>query len=622
MRVRCLALLVATSPLMSTVVADVTAPGNETANLDSLKTWWHNTGEINYETPVQKGNVRQSHVYSAWVKSTADSSETYYNSFVYETIPRNGQGNIITPGDPSSVTTADDAVKVEAAVWITMAWTQILYTTDAWVKISRRGSTANVTAADVTIRPSNLGVQVVDDGTNNIYVRIPYRDAGVRFSVEFNDNQYSYRDSCATKTCDFVQNWVADRPYYVSELTDDNAVMRIEPHDALLIFASPPPSSAANLVPDISSPDTYVVYPGDVPVSNLSSATNKNVYFMPGVHEMTAIEHLTLSSSVNWVYLAPGAYVKGAIQFTTTATSIKATGFGVLSGEKYVYQANTAKGYTNSGSNEDSLRIWSGYSTPGEQQTFTLTGVTTNAPPFNSIDFKGDLDTITILQWDYKQVGAFFGQTDGTTLYSGADIHDVFYHSGDDTIKAYGSDITVRDVVIWKTKTTPIIQYGWTARDMENVLVDGVDVIHMHYSSNGSHPSIIGANQVYGHMETETNTADLSRTVRNATFRNIRAQGIGGNLMRIVPLTNYDGMLIENVSLDQFSVRSTGIYESQLPVWTDGNGQRISMNGFVISKFTVGGVQITQAANNFGPDAAGGLNIAPEYLADGSVTII
>ena len=42
-------------------------------------------------------------------------------------IPRNGQGNIIVPGDPSSVTTEDDGVTVEAAVWITMAWTQLLY---------------------------------------------------------------------------------------------------------------------------------------------------------------------------------------------------------------------------------------------------------------------------------------------------------------------------------------------------------------------------------------------------------------------------------------------------------------------------------------------------------------
>ncbi|KAI0433187.1 hypothetical protein F5Y09DRAFT_299968 [Xylaria sp. FL1042] len=66
MWMRCLALFIAASPLMSAVVADVTAPGNETASLDSLTTWWHNTGEINYETPVQNENVRQSHVYSAW----------------------------------------------------------------------------------------------------------------------------------------------------------------------------------------------------------------------------------------------------------------------------------------------------------------------------------------------------------------------------------------------------------------------------------------------------------------------------------------------------------------------------------------------------------------------------
>ncbi|KAI0433188.1 glycosyl hydrolase family 49-domain-containing protein [Xylaria sp. FL1042] len=165
----------------------------------------------------------------------------------------------MTPGNPSSVTTADDGVTVEAAVWITMAWTQILYTTDAWVKISRRGSTANITAADITIRSSNLGV-VVDDSENNIYDLVPYHDAGVRFSVEFKDNMYSYRDSCATTTCDFVQDWVADGTDYVSVLTDDNAVMGSEPHDALLIFASPSPSSAADLVPGVS-PD-YNLYRG------------------------------------------------------------------------------------------------------------------------------------------------------------------------------------------------------------------------------------------------------------------------------------------------------------------------------------------------------------------------
>lgn len=96
--------------------------------------------------------------------------------------------------------------------------------------------------------------------------------------------------------------------------------------------------------------------------------------------------------------------------------------------------------------------MWSGYSDPGRQQTFILAGVTTNSPPFNSIDFTGDLETISIDQWDYKQVGAFFGQTDGTTLHTGSSVQDSLYHSGDDTIKTYGSNILVRDMVIGRAR--------------------------------------------------------------------------------------------------------------------------------------------------------------------------
>lgn len=49
---------------------------NATVSDSRLQTWWHNNGEINYQSPVQEQNVRQSHVYSAWVKSnTASTTE-------------------------------------------------------------------------------------------------------------------------------------------------------------------------------------------------------------------------------------------------------------------------------------------------------------------------------------------------------------------------------------------------------------------------------------------------------------------------------------------------------------------------------------------------------------------
>lgn len=539
------------------------------------------------------------------------------NSFVYETIPRNGQGNIIIPGNASSVTTQSDWITIEADIWITMGWTQFLYSADAWLRISRSDSNST-TSSDVVIRPSTLDFNITDDGLGNVYILVPYRSQGYRFSVEFQDNLYTYHDGCAAAECNFVQDWHADGPNYVSNLTDDMPVMSVEPHDALLIFASPFPSS--DLVPPEAAPETYVVGPGLVP--ELSNINNSNVYFAPGVYYMTGTNHAVLAESVDWVYLAPGAYVKGAFEFTTDSSLIRATGHGVLSGEQYVYQANKASGYTNNASNADDLRMWGGRSSKGKQQTFLINGVTTNAPPFNSIDFTGDIDTISINQSDYKQVGAFFGQTDGTTLYSGSTVRDTFYHSNDDTIKTYGSDITVTNVVVWKGKTAPVVQFGWASRTLANITVDGVDVIHSKYSSNSSHPSIIGSNQVYGVSEEQTNTADLSNTVSDIYFGNIRSEGIGGNLMRIVPLANYENITIENVSLENFSSRNNSIYVSELPWWTDGYGLPVAIIGFSIKNYTVNGTPISTGRKNAGVDELGGLNITSQLLEWLAVIVI
>lgn len=542
-----------------------------------------------------------------------------YQSFVYETIPRNGQGNIVVPGDPSSVTDADDSVTIEADIFITMAWTQFLYSDDTWVKIARAtNNTSANSASNVVVRPTHLDIPVTDDGEGNIYLRVPYSHKGLRLSVEFLDNVYEYHDECDTTRCDFVQDWHPAGPNYVPAYTAQMPVMSAEPHDALLVFASPFPDAAS--VPARADPRTFVVPAGRVP--DLRALANHSaVYFPAGVYYMTGTSHAVLAPAVDWVYLAPGAYVKGAVQFTSAARELKATGFGVLSGEQYVYQANTAAGYTNNASNADSLRMWSGHSAADVPQTFVLTGLTTNAPPFNSIDFTGDLATMAIAQSDYKQVGAFFGQTDGTTLYAGSHVRDTFYHSNDDTIKTYGSHVLVHDVVVWKGKTAPVIQFGWDSRNLTNITVSGVDVIHMKYNANESHPSIIGANQVYGVSENDTNTANLSNTIQDVYFGNIRAEGIGGNLMRIVPLANYHNITIENVSLAHSSVRSNAIYQSELPEWQDEDGNLVGMSGFTIRNFTIDGTKICSSHGNTGPDALGGLNIASKFMQSGAVTI-
>lgn len=52
------------------MVSSDPAVSNVTTSDSTLQTWWHDNGEINYETPVKENNVRQSHIYSAWAMST------------------------------------------------------------------------------------------------------------------------------------------------------------------------------------------------------------------------------------------------------------------------------------------------------------------------------------------------------------------------------------------------------------------------------------------------------------------------------------------------------------------------------------------------------------------------
>ena len=585
---------------------------NHTISNGKIQTWWHNTGEINTKTPVQEGNVRQSHLYSVQVGTSEDGP--FYDSFVYETIPRNGQGNIIVPGDPYSTTQNDDGITIEPYVNITMAWSSFHYSDTAWIKISRNDAPLSNTS-NVIVRPTTLDY-TISLSKGDVFIEVPYSSVGTRFSVEFGDDLYNYMDSCSLAGCGYVQNEDPTGYSYVSNYTESMPLMGTEPRNALLIFASP--YLEKQYVPKATASSSWQVKPGFV--SDLNDTTATTIYFNPGVYYFGATAHAVLSPSVNWVYFAPGAFVKGAIEFTGNASLLQATGHGVLSGEQYVYQANPSQGYTNSQSNSECLRMWTGQSANNVNQTFSVVGPTVNSPPFNSMDFEGDLNTLSVQAWDYKQVGAFFGQTDGMQNYPGSYVHDVFYHSNDDTIKTYYDNVLVERVVVWKATTAPTIQFGWASRNLTNVTVDTVDIIHSRYSTNDSHPSLVGANQVYSISETDTATADLSNTISNITFSNLRSEGISGDLFRIVPLANIDNLRIVNASIDSFSAATNGIHESQIPTWTDPNGNDVQITNFIVQNYWVNGTAITQ--KNMGIGSLGSLNIPKDFANPENITVV
>lgn len=584
--------------------------GNRTADSDVLKTWWQPTGEINTKTPVEPGNVRQSHMYNVQVAAAKSGPGDFYDSFAYESIPRNGNGKICKPGDLTSLCDEDDQINIEADIGVDMAWSQYLAAEDTVVRVSRRDG-GSVDASNVVIRPTNLGFAVDSDG-DAVLITVPFSENGHRFSVEFKDNLWEYRNSDPGTDAHYVQNKNPDGMYYVESYTDDNIIVGVEPLNALLIFMSPFPD--AKYVPDLTQ-DTYAVPEGLV--TGLDQVTQSILYFAPGVYWFTGSAHAILSESITWVYIAPGAYVKGAMQYHSHSLDLRATGFGVLSGEQYVYQANTAQNYENTKSDDTSLKMWRGESAPGTK--WTIHGLTTNAPPFNSMDFYGDMTSFSVDASDYKQVGAFFGQTDGIQMYPGSHVRDVFYHVGDDGIKTYYSNVLCERMTVWKTNNAPIVQFGWYSRDVDNVTVDSVDVVHTRYFRQETiwPRALVSSAASYLDQES-TATADITKWLSNYRVTNWRCEGVCPGLIGVNPMNNIDSMLFSNIWIEQLGALSNHVGRSRFAVFTDGtrDNQPIALGdksennlGLIIENFVVGTEKVSFENDNWQLNQTGQLNI-------------
>jgi hypothetical protein len=545
---------------------------------------------------VKPGNVRQSHQYTVQVSVAGQNK--WFDSFVYEAIPRNGNGRIYAPTDsPNSGTLSgdiDDGITIEPSIGLNMAWSQIQYSQDIDVKIKRRDGTA-LKANDVIIRPVATPYDISSSSDAGLVIRVPKDDNGRRMSVEFNSDLYTFR---------------SDGSQYVSS---GGSVVGIEPINALAIFASPPLPS--DKTPNMNSDNTKTMKPG--PINNGDWGDKPILYFPPGVYYMNQDQsgssgklgsnHIRLSPNTYWVHFAPGAYVKGAIEFFTKQ-NFYSTGLGVLSGEHYVYQANAAKGYVAVKSDQYGLRMW-WHNSINQGQKWTCRGPTVAAPPFNTMDFNGNSD-ITSEIVDYKQVGAYFFQTDGPAVYPNSVVRDIFYHVNDDGIKLYYSGVSVSRATIWKCHNDPIIQMGWDTRNLNSMNVDGLNVIHTrYYKSETVVPSaIIGASPFY----MDGKTADPSKSI-SATISNIVCEGPCPALLRITPLQSYKNFAIKNVAFpDGLQVNDIGIGQSIVP---KVNGVRVELN---IGNWTVKGNKVTM--QNFGADKLGQLNIDASYWGQWTIT--
>ena len=120
----------------------------------------------------------------------------------------------------------------------------------------------------------------------------------------------------------------------------------------------------------------------------------------------------------------------------------------------------------------------------------TMHGVTVNEPPFYAMVIYGSASQehgLTVDVAQYKLVGGWYWLTSGVELGSqGSDpaawgqgtLRNSFLHCNDDCLVLWHANNTVSNVAIWGGSNGANIQLGWVPRELTNVEVNLVDVIH------------------------------------------------------------------------------------------------------------------------------------------------
>lgn len=574
-----------------------------TARSDTLTTWGHDNA-VATSDPVEGDQVRQSPFYDASV-ATASDPETAHSSFVYMSVPRSGNDKIGY--------TEEDGAEFTSAADFTMSWSSFEYAEDVWVDVTLKTGQTITSAEQVTIRPTDLQLDKHLVNGSTIRVRVPYTPDGYRFSVEFDPQLITaYNDMSGASGA-------------LTTTANGNRAIHTEPQNSVLIFANPTLSAAEEdrYVPTADDGSIYYAQPGLV--NNLNDVTDDIIYFAPGTYYMGSDYHAVLSENVKWVYLAPGAYVKGAFRFFhDTQSHYKVTGLGVLSGEQYVYEADTANGYRhNVGDNCHVTCVkMMQFQASGEEQALDLQGVTINEPPYHSfvVYARGDttaaVDNFRMDVRNYKQVGSWYWQTDGIELYSDSQMKNTFFHANDDVLKIYHSDIVIENTVIWKNENGPVIQWGWTPRDINGVSVTNTDIIHnrMFWKDVKYNTCVFNSSSHWEDMNA-TDRADPATTVQNMTFTDTRVEGAVNCGVRIFALSNTENINIDGFAIDAWNELDVSSQASLLKRYTDPAGNKVSIGneisngqGILLHNYTVGGTAILKAGDNWASDELGRLD--------------
>lgn len=385
--------------------------------------------------------------------------------------------------------------------------------------------------ASAVIRPKRFGIQADVEGNT---VRFTLDQPG-QYSVEFIDGDL---DAFGT------------------------------PRHALILFADPPEDLAT--IPDPEDKQVLVVKPGrKVPNNARKRAV---VRFEPGVHELGPWD---VPQTVRQIYLAPGAFVNGALKIEDRENGFLLNGRGTLSGRTMGWHFREP---TRKEEDSEEKRDYVKLLVLGGKG-ITVDGITLADSPHHTLVGTGShhhISWVKVIGWKYNNTGI---RSDQDSI-----IEHCFIRANDDAISLYDDNLIVRDTVFWQGNSGACFQLGWSSVTARNIQVRDIDVIHTEWSrdrrynnagflnlripATSSKGPQVQEDFLFENINIETPavyTIDLrmrkdpgeggEHTLRNFTFRNLNMKMAGESTYARAVLLPWD----ENYGFENFVFENTRV---------------------------------------------------------------
>ncbi|MFA6083805.1 hypothetical protein [Mucilaginibacter sp.] len=233
--------------------------------------------------------------------------------------------------------------------------------------------------------------------------------------------------------------------------------------NALMIFADT--LEDAKDVPRQSSANVYTVNSSD----SLVVPVGKNiVYFSPGVYN---IKYWRVPGTVDQIYIAGGAYVRGYMLANRTNKSLKINGRGIISNDQWPFH------YPEVGDPHISVSGgWYKTIVINGGKGHLIEGITMIEGTAFNLVIAADSSVAKNLK-----IQGFRYNNDGITIAGKNDvISNCFINVGDDGIIANGSgNYKIENCIFWHLRGGSCIQLGWRPHAINgNNLIENCDIIH------------------------------------------------------------------------------------------------------------------------------------------------